>query len=51
MPHESLYGLIAARKTVVTNQVLINALGTQTHPNRRFNLGQMRLAKALATSG
>jgi hypothetical protein len=49
MPHESFYRLITARESVLTNQVLINALSTQPHPNRRFNLGRMRLAKALAT--
>jgi len=51
MPHESFDGLITARETVVTNQVLINALGAQPHPNRRFNPGRIRLAKTLTTGG
>jgi hypothetical protein len=49
MPDESFYGLVTTRKSVLTNQVLVNALGTQSHPNRRFNLGRMPLAKTLAT--
>ena len=32
MPDESFDGLVAARETVVTNQVLINALSTQPPP-------------------
>src|SRR5271170_1458781 len=32
MSHESFYGLIAAGESVLTNQVLINALSTQTDP-------------------
>ncbi len=44
MPHESLYCLITANESVVANQVLINALGTQPHGHRRFNLRRMRLA-------
>jgi hypothetical protein len=51
MPDESFYGLIAADETVITNQVLVNPLGTQPHPNRRFNLRRMRLAKTLTTGG
>jgi hypothetical protein len=31
--------LIAGRESVLTNQVLINALGAQAHSHRRFNLG------------
>ena len=38
MPHESFDGLITARETVITNQVLINPLGTQPHRHGRFNL-------------
>ncbi len=49
MSDESFYGLIAADETVITNQVLVNPLGTQPHTNRRFNLGRMRLAKTLTT--
>jgi hypothetical protein len=49
MPDESFDGLIAADESVITNQILIDALGTQPHPNRRFNLGQVRQAKTLAT--
>src|SRR5580698_905219 len=48
MPDESFDGLVAARETVITNQVLINALSTQPHLNRRFNLGQVRQAKTLS---
>ena len=38
MPDEPFYGLITARESVLTNQVLINALGTQPDCHRRFNL-------------
>jgi len=38
MADESFYGLVAACEIVITNQVLINALGTQAHRNRRFDL-------------
>ena len=39
MPYESLYGLIAAGKAVLTNQVLIDALGTQAHCHGCQDLG------------
>ena len=39
MPHESFDSLVAARETVITNQVLINALGTQPHRHCRHDLG------------
>jgi hypothetical protein len=42
MPDESLYGLVGARETIITNQVLIDALSTQPHADRHLNLGQMR---------
>ena len=51
MPHESFDGLVAALEAAVTNQILIDALGTQPHPNRSFNLGQVWQAKTLATGG
>src|SRR5271154_7438005 len=51
MPDESFDGLVAARETVITNQVLINALSTQPHSNCRFNLGQVRQAETLSTGG
>jgi transposase len=51
LPHKPFYRLITADESMVADQVLINALGTQAHHYRRFDLGQMRLAKALATGG
>src|SRR5262249_59262532 len=49
MPDESLYGLVTARECVLTNQILINALGAQPHRHRRLHLRRMRQAKTLAT--
>jgi hypothetical protein len=46
--HKPFDRLITANESVVADQILINALGTQTHHNRRFDLGQMRLAQTLA---
>jgi hypothetical protein len=51
MPDESFDRLITANEAVVADQILVDALGAQADHNSRFNLGQMRLAKALATGG
>src|SRR2546425_12122599 len=49
VPHEPFDRLITATEPVLTNQVLINALRTQSDRHRRFNLRQPWLAKTLAT--
>src|ERR1051326_6128587 len=48
VPQEPFDRLIAATEPVLANQVLINALRTQSGRHRRFNLRQPRLAKTLA---